>query len=315
MEQLRHRIDGDVGVIELDNPPDQFMTAQMVAELDELTRAWERDPTVRAIVITGTKPGTFITHFSVHELAESMAAARLSELPAQARNAAQQAVRGIQKAQRVLERLPTLRKILEGAAPRPLKGLVAMAQIHRVFSRLERMDKAVIAAINGTAMGGGCELALACDYRLMARGDHVIGLIEVLGGIIPGAGGTQRLAAAVGRARAIQMILDGAVLSPDEAERAGLVTSVVDADRLMGEAMALARRLATRSPAAVGHAKRAVRVAATWPIDDGLAFEKLAFVLSGTTADAARLGAHYLTRFQAGASARQIFDELRAGGP
>ena len=86
-------------------------------------------------------------------------------------------------------------------AKTPLRPLLEIGRIHDVFTRLETMDKAVIAAINGTAMGGGCELALACDYRLMARGDHVIGLIEVLAGIVPGAGGTQRLARTVGGTR------------------------------------------------------------------------------------------------------------------
>jgi enoyl-CoA hydratase len=314
MQQVKDRIEGAVGIIELDNPPDQFMTTQMVEELDALTLRWEADASVRAIVITGTKPGTFITHFSVEELAKGGEAARLSALSAPIRAAVEKVVRGMQYTQRYLEQLPALLRTLEQHAPPPLKILFSHAQIHRVFSRLERMDKPVIAAINGTAMGGGCELALACDYRLMARGDHVIGLIEVLAGIVPGAGGTQRLAATVGRAKAIEMILDGAVLSADEAARIGLITRAVDADKLMDEALAFAHRLATRPPVAVAQAKRAVRVAASCPIDDGLAFEKLAFVVTGTTVDATERAKHYMVQFRAGKSAREIFAELREHG-
>jgi enoyl-CoA hydratase/carnithine racemase len=314
MQQLRATVRDQVGVITLDNPPDQFMTTRMVAELDELTAEWEVDDGVRAIVVTGAKPGTFITHFSVEELERAARALPPDGLPAAAELALQAVVRGAEAAQRVLALMPSTRRSLERKAPPPLRSLLQLGQIHRVFARLERMDKVVVAAINGTAMGGGCELALACDYRLMARGDHVIGLIEVLGGIVPGAGGTQRLPMTVGRAKALEMVLDGAVLSADEAERVGLITRAVDAEHLMREALELAGRMANRPLTAVGHAKRAIRVGAGLPLDEGLAFERLAMAVLGTTSDAQRLGAHYLKRFRAGRSARQIFDELRAHG-
>ena len=309
--QVQHRIIDNVGVIELDNPPHQFMTGRMVAELDELTAKWEADPRVRAIVITGTKPGTFITHFSVEELSKSVAAIPDDELPYFVKAALERVARGLEVAHRFLDHFPGVRRVLETSSPSTLQALFLLDQIHRVFLRLERMDKVVIAAINGTAMGGGCELALACDYRLMAKGDHVIGLIEVLGGIIPGAGGTQRLAATVGRARAVEMILNGEVHSPEHAERIGLVTRAVDADELMDEAMSLARRMASRPPIAVGGAKRALRVGASLPVEEGLAYEKLAFVAASMHPDAKRIGRFYLSRFHKGASARQIFDELR----
>jgi enoyl-CoA hydratase/carnithine racemase len=314
MQQVRAQIEGRVGVIALDNLPDQFMTSRMVAELDELTAQWEVDENVRSIVITGTGTDTFITHFSVEELAKSVRAVPRRGVPPLVHTLIDNVVRGMEASERALVALPSLRRVLERASPAGLRPLFHLNQIHRVFSRLERMDKAIVAAINGTAMGGGCELALACDYRLMARGDHVIGLVEVLGGIVPGAGGTQRLVSAVGRAKAIEMILDGQVVSPDEAERIGLVTRVVDAHKLLDEAMATARRLATRAPAAVGNAKRAVRVGSTLPIDDGLAFEKLGFIACGLHPDARKLGEHYVERFRAGARARRIFDDLRSHG-
>jgi enoyl-CoA hydratase len=312
VKHVNARIEGKVGIVELSNPPHQFMTTRMVRELDLLTERWEADPDVRAIVITGAPGDTFITHFSVEELARSAALAPESELPAPLQRALSGVFSGLDVAQRFIEHLPRLRKSLEGAAPGPLRALLSLTQIHRVFARLERMNKVVICAINGTAMGGGCELTLACDYRLMAKGDHVIGLVEVLGGIIPGAGGTQRLASIVGRAKAVEMMLDGMVLRPEEAERIGLITRAVPPEKLMEEALTLANRMATRAPMAVGGAKRAARVGASLPLDDGLAFERLAFIACGMQPEAKQHGLAYLEQFRAGKSAREIFATLRA---
>lgn len=315
MAQVESRRDGAVGIITLNNPPHQFMTTTMVRELDELTAGWEADPDVRAIVITGGGEGTFITHFSVDELAKANRAVPKGELPKLVRLLLPGLIRRVDLTQHMVEGIPAARTFFEAClrgAP-GIKALLPLLQIHRVFARLERMDKAVIAAINGTAMGGGCELALACDYRLMARGDHVIGLVEVLGAIIPGAGGTQRLAATVGQARAVELLLDGTVLSADDAERAGLITRAVDADALMSEALLLAHRMATRSPGAVGQAKRAVRIGASMPLDDGLTFEKIAFVLVGVSADARRAGKEYVELFRGGKTSRSIFADWRAG--
>lgn len=311
MQQVVARIEGKIGIIELVNPPHQFMTSKMVSELDELTERWEVDDEIRAIVITGTPGDTFITHFSVEELSQSVAAAPDRELPPSLLRAVEGAVSGLEVAQRFIEHLPRLRKALETRAPSALRPLFLLNQIHRVFARLERMNKVVICAINGTAMGGGCELTLACDYRLMAKGDFVIGLVEVLGGIIPGAGGTQRLASVVGRAKALEMMLDGTVLSPEDAERVGLVSRVVPREQLMREALALAGRMATRPAMAVGGAKRAARIGASLPLDDGLAFERLAFVACGLHPDAKQRGLSYLRDFGAGKTAREIFDILR----
>ncbi len=107
--------------------------------------------------------------------------------------------------------------------------------------------------------------------------------------------------------------LEGTVLSPDEAEKIGLITRAVDAADLMTEAMTLARRLATRPSVAVGAAKRAVRVGATLPADDGLAYEMLAFVMAGLSSEARKRGAAYIAKFRSGKSAREIFGAWREG--
>src|SRR5919204_450474 len=137
-----------------------------------------------------------------------------------------------------------------------------------------RMDKVFIAAINGMATGGGCELTLACDIRIMAEGDFLIGLPETSVGIIPGAGGTQRMARALGPAKAIELILEARPLPPDEALEVGLVHRLARPERLLEEAQATATRLARRSPASVAAAKRAVYEGGSMPLPAGLQLER-----------------------------------------
>lgn len=128
---------------------------------------------------------------------------------------------------------------------------------HRVFSAVEALSKPTVAAIEGHAMGGGCELALCLDFRVMARGRARIGLPEASLGLMPGAGGTQRLARLVGRERAARMMMLAERLDADEAERIGLVGAVEPgaADR---EARLLAERLAEMPASSLGGIKRAL---------------------------------------------------------
>jgi enoyl-CoA hydratase len=142
---------------------------------------------------------------------------------------------------------------VEGARAFAAKG-------HGLCDCIEGLGVPVIAAINGFALGGGCEVALACDVRL--AGEHMkIALPEVSLGIPPGWGGTQRLPRITGVGFAKRMILTAGMVGPDEALRAGLVTSVHPADDLIGAAMAVAEEIASRSPAAVARAKALVNAA------------------------------------------------------
>lgn len=125
------------------------------------------------------------------------------------------------------------------------------------FNDLESLEKPVIAAINGTCVGGGLELALACDLRLAARAAR-FGLPENNLGLIPGIGGCSRLVKLVGFGRAKELVLTGEILPAEEAYRYGLVNRVVEDADLMGEARALAARLAARAPQALGIAKRVI---------------------------------------------------------
>ncbi len=151
----------------------------------------------------------------------------------------------------------------------------------------------VIAAINGTAMGGGCELALACDFRYMARGGQ-IGLPEVRVGILPGAGGTQRMTRLLGAAQALELLLLGNTLDAEAAERVGLVHRACDPDQLMPDVLALASELASRPRLSIALIKQCVRQGAEMSLLDGLKFEQDAFWQTMRSEDAARLMREYL---------------------
>lgn len=141
-----------------------------------------------------------------------------------------------------------------------------------VFRRIEKLPVPTVAAVNGYALGGGCELALACDIRLAAEG-AVFGQPEVGLGITAGFGGTQRLARVVGLARAKELLFTGRTVAAAEALQIGLVTAVLPADRLLAEARHLAGRIAANPPLAVRATKAAVDLGLQVDIDTGLRIE------------------------------------------
>jgi enoyl-CoA hydratase len=151
-----------------------------------------------------------------------------------------------------------------------------------VFSRIERLAKPVVAAVNGYALGGGCELAMACHIRI-ASARARFGQPEVKLGILPGFGGTQRLPRLVGRGIATQLLLSGAQLSAEEALRIGLVNEVVEPERLLERARVVLREILANGPRAVAATLEAVREGLARPLDEGLELEaKLFGELCGT---------------------------------
>jgi len=165
---------------------------------------------------------------------------------------------------------------------------------HRMQRRLQDLPKPVIAAINGSCGGGGCEFALACDLRIMAIGNFGIGLPEVGVGILPGGGGTQRLPRLIGHARALEMMLLGKVVGAEEAERIGLVHRAVPAIDFMPAVLALAQRLAGGAPIAQGLIKRCVYQGRDRPLEEGLQVELEAFIQTLGTEDAREAMKAYL---------------------
>lgn len=159
---------------------------------------------------------------------------------------------------------------------------------HLVFERMLRALMGspipVIAAVNGAAYGGGCEIAAACDF-VYAAPHARFALTEVTLGIMPGAGGTQNLPRAVGERRAKEIILTGAPFSAQDAERWGLVNRVVESDRLIAEALAVAEKIAANAPISVRQAKQSISRGMQMSLADGLAFEIEAYNRMVSTQD------------------------------
>jgi len=156
--------------------------------------------------------------------------------------------------------------------------------ISRNWETMRRVRKPVIAAVAGYALGGGCELAMMCDF-IIAADNARFGQPEIKIGIIPGAGGTQRLPRAVGKAKAMDMVLSARMMDAAEAERAGLVSRVVPAAGLLEEALATAATIAGYSLPAVMMAKEAVNRAYEAPLTEGMLFERRLFHSLFATAD------------------------------
>ncbi len=242
MSQVSVERRGAVAICTITNPPQGYMDRETVPELDAVTLELEADASVRAVVITGGVPGVFVRHYSVHELEALSKQLRASGVK-------------VDTSQRIPER-----------------------DLDRVFRRIETMPKPVIAALNGTAMGGGFELSLACDIRIAEPGDYWFGLPEVNVGILPGAGGTQKLARLVGTARALEMTLRGRTVGPDEALALGIVAELAPAGGALNRAVAIAEEIAAKPPLAVAHIKRLVRSATATPLDEGLGLERTLFL-------------------------------------
>lgn len=230
------------------NAPHHTLTEDGVAELHAWLDDVEADD-LGALVIKGGGEDVFIAHYEVTELADT------AERPAGASPAA--------------------------SSPPRLHAL------NRLCLRLEALPIPTIAAVNGTAGGGGCELALACDFRLLSDGPYRFGLPETNVGIIPGAGGTQRMTRLLGEARALDLILHGRQVSPREAHQLGLAHRLFAPDVFADEVEAFAARLAARSPIALAEAKKAVRGAWDRTLEEGLYFEQECFDRAIHTEDAA----------------------------
>lgn len=205
-----------------------------------------RDPGVRAVVLCGGHPGAFITHYSVEEL---LALASDAD---------------------------TLCAV----------GTELTRGYHAMLLSLRDLPKPVIVAMNGDTMGGGFELSLSCDIRIGQRGDFRYGLPEVRVGIIPGGSGTQRLARLIGAGAAVEFIMRGRVVTPDQALELRLVHEVVD--DAVERARALAAELAALPPKAIACAKRAVYAGSDTQLQAGLEIESAAFLEAMLTDDGRR---------------------------
>ncbi|MEE8558934.1 MAG: enoyl-CoA hydratase-related protein [Myxococcota bacterium] len=156
------------------------------------------------------------------------------------------------------------------------RGLEFAKRGQAVFSRIENLDKPVIAAVNGFALGGGCELAMACHLRIGSTRVR-FGQPEVKLGILPGFGGTQRLPRLIGRGLATEILLSGRQVTAEEAVRIGLLSEVVEPERLLDRAWELLAEILSNGPAAVAATLAAIREGLQKPLDEGLVLEAALF--------------------------------------
>ena len=196
----------------------------------------DADDAIRAVILTGAVDGYFIQHYDVRELIQTARAAQAN----------------------------------------PAIGRGDLHATHKAYLQIEESPKPFIAAINGVAHGGGFELALACDFRLVTI-DGSVGLPEVGLGILPGAGGTQRLTRLIGIGPATDLILRGRIVDGEEAAGLGMVHRAVPASRLISEAMALAEELAAMPPKSVALARSAMSRGIDVPLFPALRIEEDAF--------------------------------------
>ncbi|MBM2602693.1 enoyl-CoA hydratase/isomerase family protein [Pseudomonas aeruginosa] len=285
---LRIEQRGRVLQVLLDNPPANFLTTAVMQELADLLEDLEQRQDIGAVILSGAADGVFLTHFDVDEIERAVAPITFS-MPAWL-------TRLLLESESLLRHLPGARKLLRRTL---LAGVADMNLFHEVTAHMRRMDKVFIAAINGLALGGGCELALACDLRLMAEDDQVerfLGQPEVLIGLIPGGGGTQMLARSLGVARALELCLEGQLLEPRQALARGLVNGLAPAEELLEAADALAQRLSRRSPQAVRLIKRSIYQAASRDWTEGMASEKAGFLSAASQGNTRRAMREYIER-------------------
>ncbi|EKE7664580.1 enoyl-CoA hydratase/isomerase family protein [Pseudomonas aeruginosa] len=285
---LRIEQRGRVLQVLLDNPPANFLTTAVMQELADLLEDLEQRQDIGAVILSGAADGVFLTHFDVDEIERAVAPITFS-MPAWL-------TRLLLESESLLRHLPGARKLLRRTL---LAGVADMNLFHEVTAHMRRMDKVFIAAINGLALGGGCELALACDLRLMAEDDQVerfLGQPEVLIGLIPGGGGTQMLARSLGVARALELCLEGQLLEPRQALALGLVNGLAPAEELLEAADALAQRLSRRSPQAVRLIKRSIYQADSRDWTEGMASEKAGFLSAASQGNTRRAMREYIER-------------------
>jgi len=222
MGTVEHTIDDGIATVTFTNPPKGFFTADMVARTSAIMTELENDPDVRVIIFTGGLPDVFIRHFSVEEIIEMAAALK------------ERRAKGLED-------------------PR-----FARTPLRMLWENVDNCRKPTIAAINGFCGGGGCELTLCCDIRLAGPGDYTIGQMEILVGLLPGAGGTTRLARAVGTGKALEWVLRGRTFSPQEAAAEGLVHHYIEGD-VLAAAQDMAREFLDKPAAALAAIKQVMR--------------------------------------------------------
>ncbi|MDX3452134.1 enoyl-CoA hydratase/isomerase family protein [Streptomyces sp. ME02-8801-2C] len=263
--QLEIEDRGAVLVVRIDGGPHQVFGLDLAHQLDRLVTRVDRDPKIRAVVFTGAHPERFVSHAAVRWLQEEGAAS-----PTVGRRGAAAVVRLAKYVDGSRLLGPLMRRT-------PMRGALQLERLHTIFLRMNASGVLFVAALNGSALGLGAEFAWACDLRVMADGDYFIGQPEILLGIIPGGGGTQRLTRLIGTHRSLAAILEGKPFTPAEALANGAVDEVVAQDKVLEQAVELAERFDKRAKGSVAAAKRSVYFGGSRSLEDGLHIERAEF--------------------------------------
>jgi len=269
-EELRGNVEiedrGAVLLARIDGGPLGLFGNDIAEQLDALVDRADRDPAVQAVVFTGTHPDRFVSHAEVRWLQEG--GATVPSLGVKGSSALAHVARGVNRAGG-----------LQGALGKtPLWPAVQLERLHTTFLKMNRSGVVFIAALNGSALGLGAEFSWANDLRVMADGDYVIGQPEILLGIMPGGGGSQRLPRLVGNHKALVAILSGKPFTPAEALEIGAVDDVVAPDAVLDRAIELATYLGARPKSSRAAIKRSVYFGASDTLEEGLHRERAEFL-------------------------------------
>ncbi len=250
--------------VEINNPPVNFLTTEICEELFLLIKKVKKDPSIRVFILTGGIEDNFIMHFSIPELAKispdnrkilmnrifrSRLTGMVMKYLTTFSNWQMDWIPGYEK----------LMLLLTKSMQRYSSTLFLWYQMHRLYLAIERMPKITISAINGSCNGGGTEISACFDFRYMIHDQNfTIGQPEVLVGIIPGGGSSQRLPRLIGKARALEFMLKGNQLTPEQAKTIGLITDSFTKAEFYKNVQAIADQLSKRIPIAVEGIKLAV---------------------------------------------------------
>ena len=249
-KHLRIVDEGQIVTCYLSNPPTHTLTAEGVIEIHKFLDIMEAKKDLRVLAFTGDGDEVFIKHYEVGELAETAE--------------------------------KNLNKTQVNSDPKELHGF------HRMLLRLRDLDAIVVAGINGNTAGGGCEFSLGCDLRIMSDGDYKIGLPETSVGILPGGGGTQRLARLIGASRALDLILHARLLTPQEAESFGIINKIIPHKNFHEGLNHYCQDIANRAPIALSQVKKIIHKGLDMTLEEGLLLEQKAFDITMNSEDAAQ---------------------------
>ena len=265
--------------VEISNPPVNFLTMDLLEELHLLVKECSRDESIRVFILTGARDGIYIMHFHIPELLRLHAHNRrlLLHLMARFRPTAALLAWCMTFSNWLMDRsaryewlILKLAKLIRGWS----SGMFLWFQMTRLYHAVERMNKVTIAAINGPCNGGGTELSTCFDFRFrVGDRDFTIGQPECMIGIVPGGGNTQRLPRLIGRAKALEMMLRGNQLTPQEAKTIGLITDVYKQGEFAAKVQAFADLMSKRPPVGIDAIKKSVLGGMSTTLRHGLSLE------------------------------------------